>query len=136
MRALIISCLAFMPLVCNAQFAVVVHPDSGIEKLSGEQVASIFLGKTNRFPNGALAQPMEVNNVELREHFYESISGKSLSQLRSYWATLVFTGKGRPPQVLGDVDQIVQQFPGERGLITYVPQDQITASMKVVYAAP
>lgn len=136
MRILIICCLLWVPVVCNAQFAVVVHPDLKIERLSEEEVASIFLGKTNRFPNGVLAHPKEVNNAELREHFYAKISGKSLGQLRSYWATLVFTGKGRPPQILERVDDIVQQFPGEQGLITYVPQDQVTAAMKVVYAHP
>jgi len=133
MRVLLMLLLLSTTLLARAEFAVVVDKNSSINTLSGEQVASIFLGKTNRFPNGDRAIPLELNNNVLREDFYKRLSGKSLIQLKSYWATLVFTGKGKPPKVIDNVEEAVERFPNLPGAITYISQDDITDTMKVVY---
>ena len=121
--------------LCNAEFAVVVDRDSSIEALEASEVRRIFLGKTNHFPNGDRAKPVEVNNSELRRQFYRQISGKTLSQLNAYWATLLFTGKGRPPQVVEDVEALVEQLPRQPGTITYVPSGEVSTTMKIVYSS-
>ena len=136
MRILCLLFLAGVSLTCSAQFAVVVPEHSSIDMLSEEQVAGIFLGKTNRFPNGERAQPMELDDEMLRRLFYETMSGKSLTQLNSYWATLVFTGKGRPPKRLSGVEDMVRKLPAQPGAISYLPRKEVPEGMKVVFTHP
>ena len=133
MHWLLALCLSCSPLVARADFAVVVPQGSPIQTLSEQEVASIFLGKTNRFPNGDRALPLELNDEQLRQRFYQKVSGKSLIQLKSYWATLVFTGKGKPPRVLRDVADMERNLPNLPGAISYVPEEDVTEAMKVVY---
>lgn len=133
MRFLLALCLSMLSLAVRAEFAVVVPQGSPIQTLSEQEVASIFLGKTNRFPNGDRALPLELNDQQLRQLFYQKVSGKSLIQLKSYWATLVFTGKGKPPRMVRDVAEVEWSLPNVPGAITYVHTDEVTDSMKVVY---
>ena len=117
----------------RGEFAVVVADDSPIDSLEEMEVASIFLAKTNRFPNGDRAMPIELKDNPVRSDFYREVSGKTPSQLNSYWATLVFTGKGKPPRGYRDKQEFVQQLEHLPGAISYLPADQVQPGMKVVF---
>ena len=136
MRPLILNLLLICSFAAHGELVVVVDQSSAIDSLTEEQVAGIFLGKTNRFPNGVKAMPVELDDPQLREQFYGKVSGKSLNQLKSYWATLVFTGKGKPPRVMNQVDDVVEKLPDLPGVITYLPAEEVTESMKVVFSTP
>lgn len=125
--------------VCHfsyAQVVVVVAQDSNIDVLNEQHVENIFLARTSHFPNGEKAYPFELRDTESRTHFYQHLSGKSLSQLNAYWTTLIFTGKGRPPksiELVKDIDGLLSKTPGA---ITYLQSHLVTQNMKVVYRFP
>ena len=131
LRFFLLYCLA---LAVRAEMAIVVTRDSAIENLDFNQVANIFLARTKRFPGGEWATPIELINAEYRELFYRQISGKSARQLNAYWATLVFTGKGKPPQGCSTADELAARLATQPGAITYLPQSMVTDEMKVVHA--
>ncbi len=55
----------------EADVVVVVSANSAVLTLSKEQVADIFLHKSNRFPDGSQAIPIDQPEVsKLREEFY------------------------------------------------------------------
>lgn len=119
-----------------SQVVVVVAKDSVVGDLNNQQVANIFLSKTNRYPNGNKAMPIELKNNGIRTRFYQSISGKTNNQLNAYWTTLVFTGKGKPPKTLSDTDKLIMQLFKQPGSITYLLATEVTDDMRVVYKFP
>ena len=112
---------------------VVVAKNSTIETLDLNQVANIFLARTNRFPNGEKSIPIEFVYGDLREEFYVNISGKNAKQLMAYWTTLIFTGKGRPPKGYKELEQLMDAFPLKLNYITYLDSTLVTEDMKVVF---
>jgi len=120
----------------HANVVVVVAKHSEIQSLEDKHVANIFLARTSRFPNGEKARPIELKNEALRNDFYLQISGKSSKQLYAYWTTLVFTGKGKPPRSYGDGATLQEKLLSQPGGITYLPLEQVTADMKIVYRFP
>lgn len=123
------------PVVC-ATTVVVVAKSSSIEALDDQYIANIFLARTNRFPNGDKALPIELKNHALRDSFYKEISGKTSKQLYAYWTTLVFTGKGKPPRSYKDNEALNSKLLSSPGSITYMPIEQVTDDMKIVYRFP
>jgi hypothetical protein len=120
----------------NAQTVVVVSKASKIQTLEAQQVANIFLARTRQFPDGQKATPIELTDLSLRNAFYQGIAGKTLKQLHAYWTTLVFTGKGKPPKGFKNSDALQQKLLSQPGMITYLPAEQVTDDMKIVYSFP
>lgn len=128
--------LASLPLNANAQLVVVMSKNSPQQTLSENHIANIFLARTNRFPDGQKAKPVELKNASRRANFYQSISGKSLNQLAAYWTTLVFTGKGKPPKGIKDIESLITLLERYPGAISYVDSSQVTTDMKIIFRFP
>lgn len=116
-----------------ADLVVVVDKQSTLEQLNQREVANIFLSKKTSMKNIGRVYPVELNNSSYKEDFYQKISGKTLPQVNSYWTTLIFTGKGKPPRNMSDFNQLVEELKNNPDSITYLPADKITENMKVVY---
>lgn len=120
----------------NAQMVVVMAKDSNIENLDNQHVANIFLTRTNRFPNGKKAIPIELKHSDIRTNFYEEISGKNPTQLMAYWTTLIFSGKGKPPKGYQNVKALITRLEDNPGCISYLSLAQVTKNLKIVYRFP
>ncbi|WP_340678415.1 hypothetical protein [Paraglaciecola sp.] len=117
----------------EGEIVVVVAKNSVINTLDEQYVANIFLARTKQYPNGEKAIPIEIKRSDIRTGFYQTISGKTPTQLNAYWTTLVFTGKGKPPLGLTDPKEVEQRLISRPGTITYLSADDVTDNMKVVY---
>ncbi|MGV6853278.1 MAG: hypothetical protein ACWA5R_14025 [bacterium] len=122
--------------IVHAQIVVVVSKDSDISSLDKQDVSNIFLSRTKRFPNGERVYPLETSEEGLRLQFYHGISGRSISQLNAYWASLVFTGKGKPPKEVKDVDKLISELLERPGGIAFIRETQLTDDMRIVYQLP
>ncbi len=133
MRILLVGLLIALCTIAKSELVVVVSKQSEIDSLNSQEIANIFLARTNRFPNGQKTEPIELREKEIRSNFYASITGKSPKQLSAYWTTLVFTGKGRPPKRYQDLDDLIEVLENNPGKITYLDRDQVTDSMKIIF---
>jgi hypothetical protein len=115
---------------------VVMAKDAKVHTLDNQHVANIFLTRTNRFPNGLKAIPIELKNSEIRANFYEEISGKNPTQLMAYWTTLIFSGKGKPPKGYNNVGALISRLENNLGCISYMSLAQVTDDLKIVYRFP
>ncbi len=120
--------------VALAETAVIVSANNGNNALDRETIERIFTGKSNSFPDGTQAIPVDQNEGNAaREAFNASVLGKSSSQLKAYWSRLIFTGKGTPPKESGndaDVKDLVAKNPN---VVGYVDASVVDSSVKVVY---
>lgn len=106
--------------------AVIVNPGNA-HAPSADQIASIFLGKSNELT--AIDLP---DGNAVRSAFYQKVTGKDGAQLKAYWAKLVFTGKAQPLKE-GASDAEVKKFvAGNPTAIGYIDKAAVDGSVKVV----
>lgn len=123
--------------IASAEVAVIVHPSAGVDSLTEDDVARLFLGKAKSFPGGAQAVPINQNEGSAaRDKFNESVCKKNASQYKAYWSQLVFTGKGTPPKDGGDDAAVKALIASNPNMIGYVDSGAVDASVKVVYKVP
>ena len=117
----------------RADVVVVISSKNPIVTLSKSQVADIFLGKTVRFPDGALAMPIDQQEGSpVRNEFYATFTGKSPAQLKSHWTKIIFTGRGKPPMAAtggADVKQLISVNPQA---ISYIERSAVDSTVKVL----
>jgi len=96
-------------------------------------VTDIFLGKINRFPNGALAVPIDqAEGSPAREEFYVLYAGKSSAQVMSYWAKIIFTGRGQPPKAVASSIEVRKLLAANPQAIGYIERSAVDSSVKIL----
>lgn len=127
------AALLVASVAAQAQVAVVVNPKSAVASMTAEQVASIFLGKSNALPNGNAAVAVDLpESASVRETFYTKATGKSSAQVKAAWSRLVFSGKGTPPKELGSSADVKKFVAGNPDAIGYIEKSAVDGSVKVV----
>ena len=113
---------------------VIVNPQSGVDKLTKDEVIDIFLGRYRKLPSGKVALPIDVSEASPeRARFYQLLVKKSQSEMSSYWARLVFSGQTSPPFQVSDTKTALELVQSSPNAIAYVARDSVTASVKVVF---
>jgi len=117
---------------CYADYAVIVHPSNNAD-MSKQDIARLFLGKIKKFSNGQQAIP--VNNsagTPVRSAFESNIAGKTESQMKAYWSTLVFTGKGEMPKEVNSDSEVMDLVRKNPSVIGYVDKSSVDDTVKVI----
>lgn len=118
-------------LTCSAaDLVVVVNRDSGVDRLTREEVANLFLGRYGRMPSGLAALPVDATPD--KQAFYERLVGKQLPELQSYWARLMFSGRGSPPRQVDSAEEALEIVRNNKGAIAYVERAKADARVRVV----
>ncbi|MEN9657321.1 MAG: hypothetical protein RL571_786 [Pseudomonadota bacterium] len=126
-------CLLLSHVAFAADWVVIVHPNSGVEKLSKNEVVNIFMGRYRKFPSGKNAVPLDIISPPAdREQFYKFLLNKELADVDAYWARLKFSGQVAPPTPVDDVDAILYLVANHVGYIAYCDKKKINSKVKVV----
>lgn len=115
------------------QVVIIANRQTPVDKMEPDQATQIFLKQIQTWPDGRTIQPIDIKEGSpLRAEFYSKITGRSLGQLRAYWARQAFTGMGFPPKQVAsseDVARLVQSTPGAVG---YVSRQQADGLVKIL----
>ena len=115
------------------EVVAVVSPKSPVTALAPGQVADIFLGKTNRFPDGTQAVPIDQGEESaVRERFYAQYTGKSPAQVKAHWAKIIFTGRGQPPRQANTSAEVKKLLADNPYAIGYIDASQVDNSVRVL----
>jgi ABC-type phosphate transport system substrate-binding protein len=118
----------------SSNIVVIVHPQSGVDKLSKDEVIDIFLGRYRKLPGGRVALPIDVAESSTeRGRFYQLLVKKSPAEMSSYWARLVFSGQTSPPFQVPDAKTAIELVQSSPNAIAYVDRASVSASVKVVF---
>ncbi len=113
----------------------VVSSKSSITALSANQVADIFLGKANRFPDGSQAMPIDqAEGSAARDAFYAKLTGKSAAQMKAHWSKIIFTGRGQPPQEVSNSLEVKKLIVANPNVIGYIEENLVDGRVKVLLA--
>jgi len=119
-----------------ADIVVVAHPSVKDASVSKEDVAKIFLGKSNKLPSGTSVIPIDQeDDSAARVAFHDKVTDKNPSQLTAYWSRLVFTGKGQPPKTVMDDDEVKDLVANNPNIIGYIDKASVDGTVKVIYTA-
>lgn len=132
--ALVIAPLLFICHSTMAASAVIGNPGIGVNALTENQVSQIFLGKLSTLPNGTRVVVADHQDGEsIKDSFYDKVVGKKPSQLKAYWAKIIFTGEGLPPKTFSG-DKSVKDFVASTpGAIGYISAESVDSSVKVLF---
>ena len=115
-----------------AEIAVIVHPENTSE-LSQKDINRLFLGKLKKFPNGNKVVPLYLAaGHSARDDFNKKVLRKSENQLKAYWSKLIFTGKGNPPDSVGNPADLLEKVASDKSMIAYIDAGQVTDLVRVV----
>jgi ABC-type phosphate transport system substrate-binding protein len=117
----------------TADVVAVVSSTSAVTTLSKTQLTDIFLGKVSRFPDGSPAIPIDQEEGSpVREEFYLTYAGRSPAQVKSYWAKIIFTGRGQPPKAVSNSVDVRRLLAANPQAISYVERSAVDASVKIL----
>ena len=134
MRRLLISCaLCFGAGIAAAEAVAIVSAKRPATTMSRAQVADVFLGKANRFPDGEPVVPIDqAEGSETRDEFYQAFANKNPSQLHAHWSKLIFTGRGLPPKAVKNGAEVKKLVAANPNAIGYIEADLVDASVTVL----
>jgi len=119
----------------HAAAVLVVSAQSPVTTLSDDQVAAIFLGKMAELPDGTRLVPVDLaEGNPARTSFYARFVGKSESQLRAYWARLIFSGAGQPPRVIRDVETLKKLLAEHPDWVGYLDRADLDRTVRQISA--
>lgn len=111
----------------SAQADIVVLANPAVGPLTKEQVAELYLGKSQAFTpyDQGEASPIYAD-------FYKKATGRDTAQVKSTWSRVVFTGKGQAPKQLADSAAVKKAVAADPKGVGYVERAAVDASVKVV----
>ncbi|WP_423708201.1 hypothetical protein [Undibacterium sp. WLX3042] len=128
-------CLALLLIsgTASAELAVIGNPNSGIEKLSKDEVINIYMGRTRKLANGLTGIPIDLSNTNQEKmQFYSLLVGKELAEINSYWARLRFSGLGHPPIQVNNAEEAISLVSENKGAIAYIDSRKIDKRVKLI----
>jgi ABC-type phosphate transport system substrate-binding protein len=113
----------------------VVSSRSSVTTLSANQLADIFLGKANRYPDGSQAVPIDqAEGSATRDAFYARVTGKSAAQMKAHWSKIIFTGRGQPPKEVASSIEVKKLVAGDPRAIGYIESGLVDGSVRVLHS--
>lgn len=131
---LIIFGVVVAPLAAQAELAVVVNAQCGVAAMSRNEVINLFFGRNRQFFNGVEAYPVDlVDNHPDRSRFYQQLVGKNLSEVNTFWARQVFSGRMQPPVKVSTPEEVLRWVVSHQGGIGFIDLSKADARVRVVY---
>jgi ABC-type phosphate transport system substrate-binding protein len=110
---------------------VIANPSVAVAELTADALKDIFLGARTSIGGGAV-EPVFEQSGAAHERFLKSYLGKSDSALRTYFKTLVFTGKGVQPKAFASDAEVVKYIATTKGAIGYVSASADTGGARKI----
>ncbi len=82
----------------EASHKVVVNASNPASSLAREEVARLFLKKTTTWASGQTVAPVDLGeDSPVRAAFSKAVLSKDVPTVKSYWQSIIFSGRGAPP---------------------------------------
>lgn len=129
---LTLLCTSFSSLA-KADILIVVNKSSAITELNNKQAKKLWLGQIHKLPGvGRVKVVDQLSRSDIKEEFYEKLTHKSLSDLKVYWAKIIFTGKAVPPKTLSSDKKVIEFVSANKNMLGYVDSKFVTDDVKVL----
>lgn len=126
LRTLTTVFLLIAALSSQAAVVVIVHLENS-DVISISQVRNLYLGKSKVFPSGSSAVALDLDErSEAYQQFLAKVLKRSENNLSAYWARMLFSSQGRPPEKLGTVQEMLARVAMDKSAIGYVLAEDLS----------
>src|ERR1035438_821898 len=115
-----------------AQVKVIANASVKTDGLSALELKRVFLEQVNALADGTHVQPVLQHRGPSHALFRKDYLEVSEDDLQAYYRTLVFTGRGSMPKVLGSDADVVAYVARTRGAIGYVSSASSAEGVKTL----
>jgi TonB family protein len=115
-----------------AQVKVIANASVKTDGLSALELKRVFLEQVNALADGTHVQPVLQHRGPAHALFRKDYLEVSEDDLQAYYRTLVFTGRGSMPKVLGSDADVVAYVARTRGAIGYVSSASSAEGVKTL----
>lgn len=135
--ALTLLCLP-QPRANEPQVWVVGGKNSDLSALEAKAVRSAFLGNPTSVLGGRELKAIDRrdSSAALRAFFYESVVEKRMSQMKAHWSQLIFTGRGYPPPLVTNLEELKTLLNSTPGGISFIEPSEAGPDFKVLLKIP
>ena len=114
-------------------FRVIVHPENPAGSVEKEFLSDVFLRKTTRWPDGEAVRAVDLRaDSPVRRKFSQSIVGRPVAAVKSYWQQNIFSGRDVPPPEVGGDAEVLKFVREHRGAVGYVSPQADVSGVKVL----
>ena len=134
-RRLLLGCIGTLLLLsglAHAETVLVVAEDSPIHQLSRHEVADLYLGNDKSQPRLSRIVPVDQARDALREQFYRAYLDKNLTQVKTHWAKIIFTGRGYPPRTVSNAEELKELLQTNPNALGYMDRSIVDRSLRIV----
>jgi ABC-type phosphate transport system substrate-binding protein len=133
-----IWCVLNDPTIADDQVAIIANTSNSVSTLSAGDLHRIFLGEKSTWPNGkhifvVMAAPGSPERAVILKDVYKM----NESEYAKYFMQASFTGAvAAPPKDASSAAQMKQLVAANPGAVGYVPQQEVSDSVKVLLKVP
>ena len=128
----VILLCVYVPYAHAAPFVVIVSKQSSINELSADELVEIFMDRSMGTGKSYQLYPIDSKEADLKADFYRATAKLSLNSVHAYWSKRVFSGRGRPPLSMSEVE-IADMLKTRLESIAYVKPENVPAYGKIVF---
>ncbi len=116
------------------KFKVVVNAANPVASLSLPELSKIFLKGTTSWADGSEITAVDLDPASpVRKAFTKEVLTRDVSEVKVYWQTQIFSGKGVPPVETSSEDDVLAMVGSLPGGIGYVSDGKtLSARVKVI----
>lgn len=120
----------------SAEVVVIVNSSVSIGSADYKEIADLYLNKRMDV-SGIRLVPVDLSEGNsIRDDFYNKVTQKSPSQIKSYWSRLIFTGKAAPPKQYLDDMEVVDLVSENSEFVGYVNAEFVDERVNVIFVLP
>jgi len=135
-RITVVGCVLVLSLAlgtASAEVVVIVSAQSPVSALTRAQLADIYLGRSNRLPNGDPVVPIDqAFGSAAHDLFYRDYIGRSTALIKAHWSRLIFTGRGQPPKAVPNDSATAEIVAENPNTIGYVDSGHVDIRLRIV----
>jgi len=132
------ACAAlFISTTALAEIVIIANPASSAGELDAKTAKRLFLGKTKSVPDmNSVTLVGQTEASPTKAEFTQKVIKKTLTQYKSYWARMIFSGKAVPPKELAGDAEVKAYVASHADAVGYIDASSVDDSVKVLLRTP
>ena len=130
-----LSFSAALALTAKAEQLVVITLNEQIPPISKGKARMLFTGKSKSIGEVGRVALLDLDDANpIRALFYETLTGQTIAQVNSKWASLAFSGRGVPPDVAPNdhVETLAEWLANNPNGLAYTTESKVPSGATVL----
>jgi len=128
----LLSALVFSFSASAADYIVIANKGNAVAA-DKAAVAKMFTGEMKSWGDGTPVVPADLaEDNPIRSSFSTEVLGKSVANMKAFWAQNVFSGKSLPPKQFANDEDVKKFVSATKGAIGYIKSSSLDDSIRVV----